>query len=205
MMSSAPPLIGLTFRCFPKEGYFDKVQENFEAAMGSFLAALRAEQNVRCHFFPFYEASAWPDTRALAGVLVRTGVLGIPVDIRSWANLTDLRHQIATCDAFIGVRFHSVLLAAQAGVPVLAISYAEKTANFMTENGLGQFVVRYEDVTAGGLKERWRLLWEERIAIKAELARLCAAQKALAARHFDLVLRFFDKERGDAAADAREL
>jgi hypothetical protein len=195
-MSSLRPLIGLTLKCFPKEGYSGDVAVNFAAAMASFLAALRAGHNARFHFFPFYEASAWPDSRALAGILARMGGPVFPVETRLWADLADLRREVAACDALVGVRFHSVLLAAQAGVPVLAISYAEKTANFMTENGLGRFFLRYEEVTAGALKERWDRLWGERAALRLELAQVCAAEKVLAERHFDLVLRVLDK-KGD--------
>ena len=202
MMSAARPLIGLTLRCFPKEGYLDDVQANFEAAMASFLAELRAGHDARFQFFPFYEASAWPDTRALEEVMVRRSDLGLAVETVRWENHDDLRRQVAACDAFIGVRLHSVLLAVQAGVPVLAISYAEKTANFVTENGLGRFVVRYEDVTAEGLLERWRLLWRERVALKSELAGVCAVAKILAERHFDLVLGVLDKKRSPAAPNA---
>jgi hypothetical protein len=188
-MSPIPLLIGLTLKCFPKEGYPGDVRAKFGAALPSFLAAVRADHGARFRFFPFYEASAWPDTRALDEVMARRPGSGFPVETLRWASLSDLRRKIAACDAFIGVRFHSVLLAVQAGVPVLAISYAEKTANFMTENGLGRFVVRYEDVTAEGLLERWRLLWKERVALKSELARVCATEKALAEHHFDQVLK----------------
>jgi hypothetical protein len=186
-MSPAPVLVGLTLKCFPKEGYSDADRAKFGAVMPSFLAALRADHDARFIFFPFYEASAWPDTRALEEVLARRRDADIPVETVNWENLSDLRRKIASCHAFIGVRFHSVLLAVQEGVPVLAISYAEKTSNFMTENGLGRFVVRYEDVTAEGLLERWRTLWRERTTVKAELAGVCVMQKALAVRQFDLV------------------
>ncbi len=123
-----------------------------------------------------------------------------PVETMRWENLADLRREVAACDAFIGVRLHSVLLSVQASVPVIAVSYAEKTANFMTENGLGRFVVRYEDVTAGALKERWDRLWKERVALKEELAGVCAAEKTLAERHFELLYKAIGKPQARRAA-----
>ncbi len=200
MMGSSSPLVGLSLRCFPKESYRNEALAKFGAAMPSFLAAVRADHGVRFRFFPFYEASAWPDRRALEDVMARRRDVDLPVETVRWENHADLRRQIAACHAFIGVRFHSVLLAVQAGVPVLAISYAEKTANFMTENGLGRFVIRYEDVTAEGLLERWRRLWRERTTLKAELAGICAMQKAVAERHFDLIFEAIGKPRARCSA-----
>jgi hypothetical protein len=188
-MSANSLIIGLTLRCFPKEGFPDYVILNFEEAMASLLRQIATEDRGHFLFFPFYDESAWPDTRALANVLRRIKVIDVPVEVCRWRDMTDLRQKISTCNAFVGTRLHSILLSVQAGVPVLSISYAEKAWRFMTENGLGRFVVRIEEASSDSLKERWNLIWHEREKIRKIFTAVTDKQKQLALRHFDLVLQ----------------
>lgn len=44
-------------------------------------------------------------------------------------------------DLMIGTAFHSILFAVQAGIPVIAISYAPKVHSFMHETGLGRYLL----------------------------------------------------------------
>ena len=59
----------------------------------------------------------------------------------------------------------------------------------MRENGLGEFVIPVEALSAEVLRERWDLLWKERNAVKEKLAAICRKEKRRARRHFDLVFQ----------------
>ena len=48
-------------------------------------------------------------------------------------------------DLMIGTAFHAVVFAIQAGVPVIAVSYAPKVARLMTELGLSDFLLKTDD------------------------------------------------------------
>lgn len=192
-MSANSPLIGLTLRCFPKE-FDDAVILNFEKSVASLLCYIAAEYHGRFLFFPFYDASAWPDTRALTSMLGRIQDADFFVEVCRWRDLTNLRQKISNCDAFVGTRLHSILLSVQASVPVLAISYAEKAWRFMTENQLGQYVIRIEDASSHSLKERWDLIWKERERVRKIFAAVSGTQKRLALRHFDLILQTLNRQ-----------
>ncbi len=49
------------------------------------------------------------------------------------------------CEIFIGMHFHSVVLALQNKIPVIAISYSDKVQRLMTEYGLQQYCLAPED------------------------------------------------------------
>lgn len=194
-IDSPGPLIGWTARCFPKEGFSDQSLENFEESLASLLDWVWTEYRGRFLFFPFYQASSWSDLRAFKSVRSRIERPGFPVEICCWKTLGELGAKIAACDGFIGTRLHSVFLAVQAGVPTLALSYARKAWNFMSENGLGEHAVPVEEVSPEILRERWDILWKERNLVKAKLAAVCQNEQRLARRHFDLVEVFSSSGR----------
>lgn len=193
-MNSPGPLIGWTAGCFPKEGFSDRSLQNFEESLASLLGWIWAEYAGRFLFFPFYEASSWSDLRAFESVRRRIRRPGFPVEVCRWQILGELRAKIAACDGFIGTRLHSVFLAVQAGVPTLTLSYASKAWNFMSENGLEEYVVPVEMASPEMLRERWDLLWRERTLVKEKLAAVYESEQHLARRHFDLVFQALNKE-----------
>ena len=103
------------------------------------------------------------------------------------AGFYEIRESISGCGAFLGTRYHSVLLAVQQKVPVLALSYDQKTEKFMKQAGLDEFLIKVENISLELLMEKWRKL----ILAKEELIQayngICREQRRLALRHFDLV------------------
>jgi polysaccharide pyruvyl transferase WcaK-like protein len=141
------------------------------------------------HFFPFYREGDRSDEMALTGLSKYLGGLTLPLEVCQSASLGELMERVGQCDFFIGVRYHAILLAVQTGVPILGISYAHKAWRFMTENGLGDFVLPLEDVTSIRLSRTWAQMMARRDEIKEKLAAINARQKELAARHFELIAR----------------
>ncbi len=70
-------------------------------------------------------------------------------------------------DLVIGTAFHSVVFAIQAGVPVIAISYASKVARFMTEQGLDRYALAPDAV--GDLPAAYQSLVDNHEALRKEI------------------------------------
>ncbi len=138
--------------------------------------------------------SRWNDRVALERIRDRFQGTDVPVETVEFRSLDELRRSISLCDAFIGVRYHSVLLSVQGEVPVMGISYAHKTQRFMQENGLGDYVIRVEDVTSERLREIWERLWRNRDEVREMLPGINEHETALARKHFDLIFRIPGKE-----------
>lgn len=67
---------------------------------------------------------------------------------------------ISRCYALVGMRYHSNIFAAKAGVPFLAIGYEEKMFGFMREWGLEEYLLYIDQLTIKGLADRWKVLEE---------------------------------------------
>lgn len=183
------PLIGFTHRIFLPPVFEKKVVENMENCLAGLLTDIQTKMNARFRFFPFYKDSEWNDRVALSQLEKRLPT-DLPVEIAEWQTLSELRDQIGMCDAFVGVRYHSVLLPVQNDIPVMGISYAHKTRRFMEENGLQDYVVDAEKVTESELKNMWSRLWSERNSLPDRYAEIRSREADLARRHTQLL---FDK------------
>ena len=100
---------------------------------------------------------------------------------------SDLKWKIAQCDLFLGTRFHSALFAIQLGVPVLAVSYANKSYKTMTEFGLRKYVLRVQDVTFDILKKKWAMLCHDKKSLSEMYKTITQEQNKLAMGYFDLI------------------
>ncbi len=186
----APPVIGLTTRIFRPEVFPAAVAHNFENCLADLLRSVIASvPGVRFRFFPFYKGSIWNDRVALDRQRERLAGTDFQVTTVEFGSLDGLRRSISLCDAFIGVRYHSVLLSVQGEVPVMGISYAHKTRRFMQENGLGDYVIPVEDVTSEDLRAIWERLWLSRSEVRDMLPRINQHEAELAQNHFDLMLK----------------
>lgn len=115
------------------------------------------------------------------------------IDICRHHNFSDLRTNIGRCNAFLGTRFHSVLLAIQQYVPVIAISYAPKTYKFMKQVGLEEYVIITEELTFELLKYKWERLHINKESIKESLEIINQKETNLALTHFELIMKAIRK------------
>lgn len=84
----------------------------------------------------------------------------------------DPRHymwSISKCDAFVGSRMHSNILALGCHVPVLAVAYQPKTMGIMKMAGLQDFVIDINNITSVELQECFDRLWNDRQMLRARL------------------------------------
>lgn len=180
-------LIGVTSRIFLPSFFPPPVALNFEDSLATLLRRIHETYGARFLFFPYYKGSQWKDAVAYDRLVSRLGGDDFPMRPFPFSTLEELRAGTVRCRAFIGTRYHSVLLSVQNGIPVLGISYAHKTQRFMRENGLGEYVVRVEDVSPALLWRTWNKLWDNRESIRGKMADINARERRLADRHFDLV------------------
>jgi colanic acid/amylovoran biosynthesis protein len=73
-------------------------------------------------------------------------------------------------DLLVGTRFHSVIFAMTASVPVLAIEYEHKTSGIMKDLGLDEWVHDITTVDGDTLTAALRRLFARRAEIIAQLA-----------------------------------
>lgn len=68
------------------------------------------------------------------------------------------QYVISKCFALVGMRYHSNIFAAKAGIPFIAIGYEEKMYGFMEQWCLSKYLIRIEELTLDNLENRWEIL-----------------------------------------------
>ena len=81
----------------------------------------------------------------------------------------EVKALIAECDLLVGMRLHSIIFAAQAGVPVVALSYDPKVSALMTRLALRHFACPLPDIQSGTLRDLMTQALEKRPKISASL------------------------------------
>ena len=81
----------------------------------------------------------------------------------------EVKALIAECDLLVGMRLHSIVFAAQAGVPVVALSYDPKVSALMTRLALRHFDCPLPDIQSGTLRDLMTQALEQRPKISASL------------------------------------
>ena len=81
----------------------------------------------------------------------------------------EVKALIAECDLLVGMRLHSIIFAAQAGVPAVALSYDPKVSALMTRLALRHFDCPLPDIQSGTLRDLMTQALEQRPKISASL------------------------------------
>lgn len=95
--------------------------------------------------------------------------------------------------AVVGMRYHSNIFAAKAGVPFLAIAYEEKMRGFMEMWNLEDYVVMLEDLSLHRLWEKWNRLVETYNLYEANLKGNRAVWKKEAEKTLKSMERILDR------------
>ena len=159
-------LLGVTVRAWLPPAQ----QEAYERAVAHALDTLCAEQNLYVVFVPQVTAAHGDDDRIVSQRVharMRRGYnASVMEDELDHEQIKGVYEQF---DALLGTRFHSVIFSLTATVPVLAIEYEHKTSGIMHDLGLGEWVVKIEDVTAKGLTKQLRRLFARSQSYSAQL------------------------------------
>lgn len=181
------PIIGLNSRIFFNKMFSPEVSANFTESFALLLKNIHTNIGAKFRFFAFYRASQWSDKAAYEQLLRNINSPSFPMEFVQFHDIQTTCNEMASCDAFIGVRYHSVLVSIQNEIPVLAISYGEKTWRFMDENSLSDYCIKLEDITAERLQNIWWKLWHNRKLLRTTVREIQIEAKDKARRHFALV------------------
>jgi colanic acid/amylovoran biosynthesis protein len=170
------PLVGITVR-----QWLDPAgQESYERAVATVADAAVEEFGATVVFLPQVTSERQDDDDRVAGRRVAdrmrcpAQVLGDSLDHHT------IKAMYGGLDLLIGTRFHSVIFAMTASVPVLAVEYEHKTSGIMHDLGLDEWVHDIATVDGATLVAGLRLLFARRTEVVAQLAERMPAYQARA-------------------------
>ncbi|MEU4238185.1 polysaccharide pyruvyl transferase family protein [Actinoplanes sp. NPDC026619] len=170
------PLVGITVR-----QWLDPAgQERYERAVAAVADVAVEEFGATVVFVPQVTSERQGDDDRVAGRRVAArmrrpaSVLGDSFDHHT------IKALYSGLDLLIGTRFHSVIFAMTASVPVLAIEYEHKTSGIMHDLGLDEWVYDIATVDAATLTTGLRELFARREEVVAQLAERMPAYQARA-------------------------
>ncbi len=152
--------IGLNFRKFKAKHFPERAILLYEKAIIDLLRSM--PDNVELVFYSFCNEPHQNDLEMFEFIQEKFAEHHATVEKFCYRNLVELRDGIASCDAFIGTRYHSVLLAVQACVPTIGLSYERKIINFMADIGVDAYALDIASMNRDDLLHTWEKLLEAR-------------------------------------------
>jgi len=99
---------------------------------------------------------------------------------------------ISRCHMLVGMRLHSLIFAASAGVPAMALAYDPKVHNFMKLLGLSEYALDLQTMNTQGLMSTLNAVWKQRTQIHEVLTQRGAEIRKLAQENTTLALDLLD-------------
>jgi polysaccharide pyruvyl transferase WcaK-like protein len=125
-----------------------------------------------------------PITHAIREELRREFGDDIPLSVEDTSSVESYLHCAARADVVVASRLHSVILAALATTPVIAVSYARKVKVQMSDLGLDRYSFDLDALEARALEQAvWRA-WKEKSAIQLHLAEVMKRFRAVLAEEY---------------------
>lgn len=113
------------------------------------------------------------------------------------SNVTFTNHEImGVCSRFnlmIGMRLHSLIIAAQSGTPVVGLVYAPKVRSFLTQLKTPQFSVELAGLGAEALGDKLVEAWKSRDEVESTQQQVVSELRVKAKEAAALVSSLFDK------------
>jgi len=147
-------------------------------------------------FVPFQrvEEPLVNDTRAIEAVLRRMARLNRTYILRGRYTPAEVAGILGRCGLVLGMRMHSLILGAVAGVGSVALMYDPKVGAAARRLGLRDYVLDLRDFSAQELVGRLRVAWARREELGAEAARRARELAEIAAGNVREVLREVEKD-----------
>ena len=82
------------------------------------------------------------------------------------------------CDVFMGMRFHSLVLASAVEVPIIGLVYAPKVRGFMRLMECENFSLELANITPAGLQEVTVHAWKNKAQLKMQQKKVVDELKA---------------------------
>lgn len=93
----------------------------------------------------------------------------------------DRARMLSECDLAVGMRLHSLIFAAMAAAPFVALTYDPKVLHLAAATGCERFVLDLKELQPDRLVEAMEQAWEQRASIEPRLREHTARMAALAA------------------------
>lgn len=142
-----PIQVGISIRHLSdRSGSIVDIYPAFQKELAALADFLVEKYNATVHFLPFraYKYGYHPnddDYISSIDLLRYTRYSSQFVVHRYFESLQDLNKLVGSLDLMIGMRLHSLILTAGAGVPVIAAEYDPKVRGFMEEINQGEFSI----------------------------------------------------------------
>lgn len=94
----------------------------------------------------------------------------------------DIQAVMRRCELFMGMRFHSVILASAVEVPIVGLIYAPKVRGYMRLLGCQEYALELGKLTRESLSESVYKAWNERVDLKARQKKVIDVLKSGAHR-----------------------
>lgn len=179
----------------------------FVEMLGRTLAALKREINVEPVVVTtqVMDADCGRELCAAASAAYRaeTGENWTPAIV---TNETYSNHEIlgfcTRCSLFVGMRLHSLIIAAQAGTPIVGLIYAPKVKSFLNQLETPERGLPLAELTEEVLKNEISNAWAKRSEIKSTQQRVVADLRARAKQAGRLVAERYYRARPAEAMQA---
>ena len=128
----------------------------WQEPLAAALDRLVDEHDADIVFLPFQQSGRGLENDAHAATLVaaRMRRVGRRAVIHTEYTPQERMGILATCDAIIGMRLHSVVFGAATGVPVVGLAYDPKVARLMEELGIGNLAIDLRDIDTDRVFDR---------------------------------------------------
>lgn len=128
----------------------------WQEPLAAALNRLIEERDADIVFVPFQQSGRGLENDAHAATLVAARMRRVERRAVIHTEYTPQERMgiLATCSAVIGMRLHSVVFGAAAGVPVVGLAYDPKVAQLMEELGIGDLAVGLRDIDADQVFDR---------------------------------------------------
>jgi len=101
---------------------------------------------------------------------------------------------ISHCHLILGMRLHSLIFAAKAGLPAIALVYDPKVSSFMRSLGLPEYAVDLLSLTKEQFSRVLEAAWAQHKAVEETLGARLGILKTLAKKTPAMALKLLDKE-----------
>ena len=104
--------------------------------------------------------------------------------------------EIASARFLVGMRLHSMIYAIKTGTPMVMIDYSSKVRGMAKLNGLGNYMVKIDQLDSDRLREKIELMLQDEEHLKKRLAKQQRVMKEREKENKRLVDRLAESHRG---------
>lgn len=105
------------------------------------------------------------------------------------------QYLISQLYAVIGMRYHSNIFSAKMGTPFISVSYEQKMQGFMEKQGIGQYCLTLDDLSAEKLREKFELLTANYESYRTYLNEKHENMKKDAYQNTEIVIRILENKK----------